>query len=59
MTVTEGLTGARLETVRELLALVDPATVAGPVVLWPLLLVFISGLLMSAVWSLIRGWRGN
>ncbi|WP_435155140.1 hypothetical protein [Haladaptatus sp. DFWS20] len=55
MTVTGGLTGARLETVGKLLTLVDPATVAGPVVLWPLLLVFIGGLLVGAVWSLLRG----
>ncbi|WP_227776118.1 hypothetical protein [Haladaptatus pallidirubidus] len=38
---------------------VAPVAVAGPVVLWPLLLLFIGGLLMSAMWSLLRGRRGN
>ncbi|WP_266078498.1 hypothetical protein [Haladaptatus caseinilyticus] len=59
MTLVGGATGVELEVVRGLMSVAEPATVAGPVVLWPLLLLFIGGLLVSAVWSLLRGRRGN
>ncbi|WP_162833842.1 hypothetical protein [Haladaptatus cibarius] len=46
-------------TIAGKLAVVAPIAVAGPVVLWPLLLLFLGGLLLNAMWSLIRGRRGR